>query len=113
MIPAIAIPVGTAIIEALAYVFRFALVKGLMIAGFFGLISIATYFATDYLLPDWFSVETLQSALDNLSPPIAYALNLICFYDGIAILTNALIAAWIIKKLPNWFFAGPMIRAAT
>lgn len=106
----ILVPVGTAIFSALAYLFRFAAVKLLVYAAFFAVISLAGYFAIDLFLPSWLSVENLNSKIEGFSPPIAYGLHLISFYDGFKLFLSALISAWIVKKLPAWVWFGPLYR---
>lgn len=106
----IVIPVGTAIMTGLSYLFRVAMVKFLVGAVIVALVAAGGYWVASWLLPSWFSVETLRDAFGSLSPSLGYALHLMSFYEGAPLLMFSLATAWVVKKLPGWVWLGPLWR---
>jgi len=106
----IAIPVGTSLMTASSYLFRLTLMRWLVMAAMFVVISAGGYFLAAWIIPDWFSLKTLRDSIADVSPPIGYGLHLASFYEGAPLCFSALACAWVIKKLPAWVWLGPLYR---
>lgn len=107
----IAVPIGTSLITLFSYLFRMALVKWVLTAALFAVITLVGYALADYFLPQWLSIQALRDAIYNTVPSVAYFLDVCGFYDGAPLVFNALGAAWVLKKIPVWAWLGPLLRA--
>lgn len=110
MLPAVVVAAGSSIAGIFGFLFRASAIKLVVTLAFFALISVAGYFAADALLPDFVSVSNLNAQVQSFSPPVAYGLHLLAFYDGFKLMLIALVSAWIVKKLPAWVWFGPLYR---